>query len=171
MSGALPLVSSRRTAEVCAMPRFDVFISHCSRNKEIARLTYYNGIANGLRPWFDESLFVVGDAMLPTLEAAIQDCAAYLLFASEQALASTWVQDEMRFAKARKEKDPSFKLLVVKLDDCKLPEPWNAYLYANWRADDQPGSVINLLEAMLCRKLAPWITGASFYPRSRPPYS
>lgn len=27
------------------MPNFDVFISHSSKNKEIARLTYYNGIA------------------------------------------------------------------------------------------------------------------------------
>lgn len=144
------------------MPNFDVFISHSSKNKEIARLTYYNGIANGLRPWFDESLFTVGDEMLPTLEAAIQDSTAYLLFASEQALDSTWVQYEMRFAEARKEKDPGFKLIVVKLEDCELPESWKAYLYADWRADDQPGSVIKLLEAMLRRKLAPWITGASF---------
>lgn len=144
------------------MPNFDVFISHSSKNKEIARLTYYNGIANGLRPWFDESLFAVGDEMLPTLEAAIQDSTAYLLFASEQALDSTWVQHEMRFAEARKEKDPGFKLIVVKLEDCELPESWKAYLYADWRADDQPGSAIKLLEAMLGRKLAPWITGASF---------
>lgn len=144
------------------MPNFDVFISHSSRNKEVARLTYYNCIANGLRPWFDESLFAVGNAMLPTLETAIQDSTAYLLFASEQALDSTWVQYEMRSAEAWKEKDPGFKLIVVKLDDCELPESWNAYLYAEWRADDQPGSVIRLLEALLGRKLAPWITGASF---------
>jgi TIR domain len=66
------------------MPNFDVFISHSSRNKEIARLTYYNGISNGLRPWFDEALFQAGDEMLPTLESAIQDSAAYLLFASNE---------------------------------------------------------------------------------------
>lgn len=147
---------------VRVMASFDVFISHSSRNKEIARLIYYNGIANGLRPWFDESLFAVGDEMLPTLEAAIQESTAYLLFASEQALDSTWVQHEMRFAELRKEKDPGFKLIVVNLDDCELPESWKTYLYADWRADDQLGSVINLLEAMLGRKLAPWITGASF---------
>ena len=41
------------------MPNFDIFISHSSKSKEIARLTYYNGISNGLRPWFDEALFNV----------------------------------------------------------------------------------------------------------------
>lgn len=101
--------------------------------------------------------------MLATLETAVQDSAAYLLFAGEQALASTWVQHgEMRFAEVRKAQDSGFKLLVVKLDNCQLPEPWNAYLCANWPADDQLGSVINLLEAMRGRKLAPWIPGASF---------
>ena len=144
MSGAQPFALSPRTAEVCAMPNFDVFISHSSRNKEIARLAYY---CTG-------SYFLDTYLQLRRLPSRGTP--------SEQALASTWVQHEMRFTEARKEKDPSFKLLVVKLDDCELPEPWNAYLYANWRADDQPRSVINLLEAMLGRKLAPWITGASF---------
>lgn len=144
------------------MKNFDVFISHSSKNKEIARLTYYNGIANGLRPWFDESLFALGDAMLPTLETAIQDSDAYLLFASAQALGSTWVQHEMRFAQVRKEKDPGFKLIVVKIEECELPDCWKAYLYTDWREGDQPGSLISLLEAMVGRKLAPWITGASF---------
>lgn len=65
MSGAQPFALSPRTAEVCAMPNFDVFISHSSRNKEIARLTYYNGIANGLRRGLTNR-FVVGDAMLPS---------------------------------------------------------------------------------------------------------
>lgn len=36
------------------MPNFHVFISHSSKNKEIARLAYYNAITNGLNPWFDE---------------------------------------------------------------------------------------------------------------------
>jgi hypothetical protein len=64
---------------VYLMPNIDVFISHSSKNKEIARLTYYNAIANGLSPWFDESIFKVGDEMLNTLKTAVEDSAAYLL--------------------------------------------------------------------------------------------
>ena len=70
------------------MPGFHVFISHSSKNKELARLAYYNAITNGLNPWFDEALFDAGDEMVPTLEEAIADSAAYLLFASQEALNS-----------------------------------------------------------------------------------
>lgn len=69
------------------MSNFHVFISHSRKNKELARLAYYNAITNGLNPWFDEALFDAGDEMLPTLEGAIADSAAYLLFASQEALA------------------------------------------------------------------------------------
>lgn len=58
-----------------------------------------------------------GDEMLPTLEAAIADSASYLLFASQEALNSEWVQLEMNTAAERKKCDPTFRLLVVKLDD------------------------------------------------------
>jgi len=64
------------------MANFHVFISHSSKNKEIARFAYYNAITNGLNPWFDEALFDAGDEIQPTLEAAIAESASYLLFAS-----------------------------------------------------------------------------------------
>lgn len=144
------------------MPNFDIFISHSSRNKEIARLAYYNGISNGLRPWFDEALFNAGDEMLPTLVSAIEDSTGYLLFASKEALASKWVQAEMKAAEARKAADSAFKILVVKFEPCELPAWWNGYLHCEWKPDDEPGSVIQLLEAILGRKVVSWITGAAF---------
>jgi len=144
------------------MSNFDIFISHSSKNKEIARLTYYSAIANGLRPWFDESLFEVGDSMLPTLKNAIQESKSYLLFASEQALNSPWVQHEMNLAKQKKEAHSDFKLIVVKIDDYNLPEYWKSFLFIDWNVYDQFGSVITLFEAILGRKLRSWVTLASF---------
>ena len=69
--GALRLVLSPQAAEVCTMPNFDVFISHSSRNKEVARLAYYNGIANGLRQWFGESLFGIQKGFEPAFGTAL----------------------------------------------------------------------------------------------------
>ena len=103
------------------MANFHVFISHSSKNKEVARLAYYNAITNGLNPWFDEALFGAGDEMLTTLETAIADSASYLLFASQEALNSKWVQLEMTAAAERKNGDPTFRLLVVKMDDLCVP--------------------------------------------------
>jgi hypothetical protein len=145
------------------MANFHVFISHSSKNKEIARLAYYNAITNGLNPWFDEALIGAGDEMLPALKAAIADSESYLLFASQDALNSKWVQLEMTVAAERNNDDPTFRLLVVKLDDQQeLPVWWNQFLFQSWRVDDQAGSVIRLLEALMGRKINPWITGAAF---------
>lgn len=48
--GAALCALSNQISKGLPMPNFDVFISHSSKNKEIARLAYYNGIVNGLRP-------------------------------------------------------------------------------------------------------------------------
>ena len=145
------------------MANFDVFISHSSQNKEIARLTYYNAISNSLRPWFDEAFFSAGDEMLPTLKSAISDSNTYLLFASEEALASIWVQNEMEFAEEQKVRDPNFRLLVIRLDaSTNLPDWWRSFLYNDWILEDEAGSVIRLLEAITGRKIFSSITGAAF---------
>lgn len=86
----------------------------------------------------------------------------YALFASKEVLASDWVQVEMKVAEARKALAPGFKIIVVKLESCDLPAWWNGYLHGEWKPDDEPGSVIRLLEAILGRKVVPWITGAAF---------
>jgi hypothetical protein len=65
------------------MATFDVFISHSSKNKELARFAFYNGVSNGLKPWFDEALIHVGDDIRPVLRQGIADSRAYLLLHSK----------------------------------------------------------------------------------------
>jgi TIR domain len=145
------------------MPGFDVFISHSSKNKELARFAYYNAISNGLRPWFDEALFKFGDDMRPVIRQAIEDSGAYLLFYSKEATREkSWVPFEMEVAIEKKERDANFRIIVVKLDDHALSEWWQQYLYTKWDSSDAPGSVIRLIEALLNKKIFPGITGAAF---------
>lgn len=79
-----------------------------------------------------------------------------------EALESKWVQAEMNVAQIRKDADPDFKIIVVKLEQCNLPPWWDRFLRCEWKREDEPGSVIGLLEAILGRKIVPWVTGAAF---------
>jgi hypothetical protein len=62
------------------MTNFALFISHSSKNKELARFAFYNGISNGLKLWFDEALIHVGDDMGSILRQGIADSRGYVLF-------------------------------------------------------------------------------------------
>lgn len=96
---------------------FNFFLSHSSKNKELAKLIYYTSLANGLRPWYDEEFLKLGDHLEQTFEKAIWESESYLLLASKDSLESEFVRFEIETAVKRWEKDRSFKLLVVRLDD------------------------------------------------------
>lgn len=144
------------------MSNFDIFISHSSSNKELARVAFYTAVTNGMKPWFDEALFDAGADMQPTLEGAINDSKSFLLFHSKQAMTGEWVPMEMEAAKKRREQDSTFNLIVIKLDREELPTYWQQFLFDKWKPDDQPGSVIRLYEALFKRKITVAITGAAF---------
>lgn len=69
----------------------------------------------------------------------------------------------MTAAAERKKGDPTFRLLLVKMDDQKpTPERCNQFLLESWRANDQVRSVIRLPAALIERKINAWIAGALF---------
>lgn len=128
------------------MPKtHDFFISHSSATKELARHVYYNAIANGLSPWYDEALLSLGDQLEQELRLGIQCSKSFLLLYSKAAIEKKWVPFEMEVAESIFRNDPSFRLIAVKLDDEPLPEFWQQFLYHSWSQDDQPGSILRLL--------------------------
>jgi hypothetical protein len=107
----------------------DFFISHSSTTKELARLVYYNALANGFFPWYDEGLLNLGDDLSAAIERGIKSSAAYVLLHNKAASQSRWVQLEMTLAERRHRADPSYRLLVVKLDSEPLPPFWGTFRY------------------------------------------
>jgi hypothetical protein len=129
----------------------DFFISHSSATKELARHVYYNAIANGLSPWYDEALLSLGDQLEQELRLGIQCSKSFLLLHSKAAIEKEWVPFEMEVAESIFRNDPSFRLIAVKLDDEPLPEFWQKFLYQSWSNDDQPGSILRLLSDLTGR--------------------
>jgi TIR domain len=130
------------------MATFDFFISHSSGTKELARLIYYNAWANNLSPWYDEGLLQLGDDLKSEIERGITSSSGYLLLHCQAASLSTWVKYEMRLAKLRHQRDPNYRLRVVKLDNAPLSTFWRRFLYQQWNHMDQPGSVVQLISAL-----------------------
>lgn len=143
-------------------PTHDLFISHSSATKEIARRVYYDAVANGLFPWYDESLLRLGADLHREIERGVNTSAAFLLFHCEPAAASEWVQMEMRHARLRHERDPTFRIFVVRLDDSEINEAfWRRFLYLEWDRSDEPGSLLKLLCALTGKNTVVEITAAS----------
>lgn len=145
------------------MQTHDIFISHSSATKELARQIYYNAASNGLQPWYDEAFLNMGDDLDPTIAEGIHNSKSFLLIHSKGAMEKRWVPMEMEIAKTKYEGDNSFRLLVIKLDDEPLPADgfWEKFLYGEWNINDQSGSIIKILEGITGRKGMVSIAAAS----------
>lgn len=134
--------------------KFSFFISHSSATEEIARHLYFNSMANGLYPWYDESLLKVGDVLEEEIKSGIDNSEGFVLLHSKEAMEKEWVPKEMEIAKVKKMEDPNFKIKVIKLDDERfIDDFWNKFVYLEWINSDIPGSIIKLIEAVTEKKV------------------
>lgn len=130
----------------------DVFISHSSATKEIARHVYYNAISNGLSVWYDEALLDLGDVLEQEIEQGIVNSHTFLLLHCAAAMQKRWVPLEMQHAENIFLSGQKIRIIVVKLDDEPLPsEFWNQFLFHEWNNDDQPKSILKLLASLTGR--------------------
>ncbi len=140
---------------------FDYFISHHNSSKELARLFYYNGIFNGLAPWYDESLINVGDVLKDKIREGIKQSGGYLLIYSKRASESDWVEFEMEIAREKKEKDQNFKILVLKIDSTNLNDYFSSYKYEKWGKENEISSILEIIKSLTGKETISTITAAS----------
>lgn len=140
---------------------FDYFISHHNSSKELARLFYYNGIFNGLAPWYDESLINVGDVLKDKIREGIKQSGGYLLIYSKRASESDWVEFEMEIARKKKEKDENFKILVLKIDSTNLNDYFSKYKYEKWGKENEISSILEIIKSLTGKETISTITAAS----------
>jgi hypothetical protein len=76
---SLTLVADANSLDLPMPQTHHLFISHSSATKELARHFYYNAIANGLAPWYDEVLLELGDQLETELRHGIESSRSFLL--------------------------------------------------------------------------------------------
>jgi hypothetical protein len=114
---------------------YDVFLSHSSKDKPVARKLAQRLKAEGIRVWLDEWEIQPGDIIGLKVEQGLQNSRVLVLIMSSHALGSEWVTLERHTALFR---DPSnihrrfVPMLIPPLDD-----------------EDDMRRVLDLLDGML----------------------
>lgn len=143
---------------------FQIFISHSSKNKEIAERFYWLALTNQLTVWYDVRYLEAGEELRGQLRAGIEQSQVYLLFLTPEALASEFVRYEMAVARQRVEDFGDIQPLVVKLTaGIELDEWWSQFVFEDWSSDpSEAAQLVPFLSKLMGRDPVGWITEASF---------
>ena len=115
------------------------FLSHQTADKPIVRATGPLLADHGIEPILDEWTFRRGRSLATEIEKSIKRSTCFVLFWSQSAASSKYVQFEDEIALARAIKDEGYVTQLVRLDETPLPERHSFLIYHDWRRG-RPGS-------------------------------
>jgi hypothetical protein len=133
------------------MKKYDVFLSHSSKDKNVVRNIANKLQSDGLSVWFDENEIKPGDNFKEKIQDGIKQSRAMICFMSQTAFSSEWVDFETRaiFHNECKlererifEKNDNFcnderRLIPLRLDDVDLVGDFINLNYVDWRNESE----------------------------------
>src|SRR5262245_46624147 len=109
-----------------------VFFSHTHADKPFVRRLGADLAALGARVWIDEAELNIGDNLLRRIAAAIDEMQYLAVVLSPDAVASSWVQQELEQAMASQLASREIKTLPLLYRKCELPGFLRGKLYADF---------------------------------------
>ena len=106
-----------------AARRFDVFLSHNSRDKPAVERIAQRLRSMGIEPWLDIWCLSPGGNWQDELGVGLRACAACAVFVGPHGLGD-WVREELQVALDRAAKDRGFRVFLVLLP--LIEEPFDA---------------------------------------------
>jgi small GTP-binding protein len=132
--------------------KYDVFLSHSSKDKDIVRAVAERLTADGLRVWFDEWILKPGDNLPKKLDDGLEESRVLVLFMSANAFDSDWAQLEAGTFRFRDPLNKERRFIPLRLDAAPIKGSLAQILYINWLPEEREQEYVKLLEA--CRPLA-----------------
>ena len=96
--------------------KYDIFLSHSSKDKPAVRELAERLRRDGLRVWFDEWEIRPGDPILLKIEEGLEQSRTLVLAMSRNAFASEWVTLERHTAMFRDPTNQRRRFIPVRLD-------------------------------------------------------
>lgn len=113
--------------------KYDVFLSHSSKDKPAVRALAERLKADGLRVWFDEWEIKPGDSIPLKIEQGLEQSRTLVLVMSAAAFASEWVTLERHTVLFRDPTNAHRRFVPLRLDDGKIKEALRQFAYVDWR--------------------------------------
>ncbi len=115
--------------------KYDVFISHSSKDKPAVRELAERLRRDGLRVWpmgLDEWEIRPGDPILLKIEEGLEQSRTLVLAMSANAFASEWVTLERHTAMFRDPTNQRRRFIPVRLDAAEVKDTLPQFAYVDW---------------------------------------
>ncbi|HEX8266419.1 MAG TPA: tetratricopeptide repeat protein [Pyrinomonadaceae bacterium] len=128
--------------------KYDVFLSHSSKDKDIVRALGERLESDGVKVWFDEWAILPGDMIGLKIEQGLVESRVLVLAMSRNAFASDWVTLERHTAIFRDPTNIGRRFIPLLLEDCEINDFLKQFSYVDWRTKDEK-QYQRLLKAVL----------------------
>ncbi|MCA1567554.1 MAG: TIR domain-containing protein [Acidobacteria bacterium] len=127
--------------------KYDVFLSHSSKDKAAVRPLAERLRADGLRVWFDEWELKPGDNIPSKIEEGLERSRVLVLCMSAHAFGSDWAQLESYTFRFRDPLNKERRFIPLRLDDAPIKGSLAQFSYINWLPKGRRKEYAKLLEA------------------------
>lgn len=132
--------------------KYDVFLSHSSKDKAVVRAIAARLRADKLQVWFDEWEMRPGDSIPAKIEEGLEQSRVLVLCMSAHAFGSDWAQLEAGTFRFRDPLNKGRRFIPLRLDETPVRGSLAQFSYINWLPDPQKQEYEKLLAA--CRPSA-----------------
>ncbi len=127
--------------------KYDVFLSHSSKDKDIVRAVAERLRDDGLRVWFDEWKIRAGDSIPAKIDEGLEHSRVVAFCMSENAFGSEWVTLERYTPQFRDPQNRERRFIPLRLDKAPIKGSLAQFSYINWLPEAQEQEYVKLLEA------------------------
>ena len=113
--------------------KYDVFLSHSSRDKPVVRELAERLRADGLRVWLDDWEILPGNMILHKIENALQESRIMVLAMSENFFKSDWAELESGAIRFQDPTNKEGRCIPLRLNDADIPITLKQFAYIDWR--------------------------------------
>jgi tetratricopeptide (TPR) repeat protein len=129
--------------------KYDVFLSHSSKDKIVVRAVAERLRADGLQVWFDEWELKPGDNIPAKIEEGLEHSRVLVLCMSAHAFGSDWAQLEASTFRFRDPLNKERRFIPLRLDETPVRGSLAQFSYINWLPEAQRQEYTKLLAACL----------------------